>query len=168
MLQDKIKILFKRRRHNKIRYSANKIYVSRAETKHTNTRLVILFYVYNKQKASFERYVRKNINLKITKKYFVGNKIVKKLINKNRLTYTLKKQLFFFKKFNMAFVKKTDNLFKGMAYYVKLQLNLYEMPINYRLYYRLLKKLSKLQIIIFNAVDLVNFNISKFNNLVLN
>jgi len=167
MLQDKIKRLFKRRRHNKSRYSANKIYVSRAETKHTNTKLVILFYVYNKQKASFERYVRKNINLKITK-YLMTNKTVKKLINKNRLTLMLKKQFFIIKKFDMAFVKKTDNLFKGMASYVKLQLNLHEMPIYYRLYYRLLKKLSKLQIIIFNVVDLVNFNISKFNNLVLN
>jgi len=168
MLQDKIKGLFKRRRHNIIRYSANKIYVSRTETKHTNTKVDILFYVYNKQKAFFERYVRKNMNLKITKIYSVGNNIVKKLINKNRLTHTLKKQFFIFKKFNTTFVKKNDNLFSGMAPDVKLQLNLYEIPIYYKLYFRFLKKLRKLQIIIFNAVDLINFNVSKFNNLVLN
>ena len=31
MFRDKIKIFFKRRSHNKTRYSANKVYVSRAE-----------------------------------------------------------------------------------------------------------------------------------------
>jgi hypothetical protein len=165
MLQDKIKILFKRRRHNKSRYSANKIYVSRTETKHTNTKLVILLYVYNKQKASVERHVRKHINLTITKKYLVENDIVEKLINKNRLTHILKKQYFIFKKFNIAFVKKTDNLLKGIVSSVKLQLNLYKIPVYYII---LLKKLSRLQLLIFNATDLINFNISKFHTLVIN
>lgn len=59
MLLYKIKILFKRRRHNKSRYSANKIYVSRAELKHTNTKLLITLYTYNKQKSSIERYLRR-------------------------------------------------------------------------------------------------------------
>lgn len=58
MLEYKIKILFKRRRHNKSRYSANKIYVSRAELKHTNTKLYIILYTYNKQKSSIEKYIR--------------------------------------------------------------------------------------------------------------
>ena len=53
MLQDKIKILFKRRRNNKIRYSANKIYASRAELKHTNTKLFITLYIYNKKKIIY-------------------------------------------------------------------------------------------------------------------
>ena len=97
MLKDKIKILFKRRRHNKSRYSANKIYISRAETKHTNTKLVLFYYVYNKQKEYFERYVKINIYLKIIKKYIFGNVIDKKLINKNRITLTLKEQFFFLK-----------------------------------------------------------------------
>ena len=47
MLQDKIKILFKRRRDNKIRYSGNKIYASRVELKHTNTKLFITLHIYN-------------------------------------------------------------------------------------------------------------------------
>jgi hypothetical protein len=165
MLQDRIKILFKRRRHNKSRYSANKIYVSRTETKHTNTKLVILLYVFNKQKASVERHVREHINLTITKKYLVENEIVEKLINKNRLTHILKKQYFIFKKFNIAFIKKTDNLLKGIVSSVKLQLNLYKIPVYYII---LLKKLSRLQLLIFNATDLINFNISKFHTLVLN
>lgn len=63
MLLYKIKILFKRRRHNKSRYSANRLYVSRAELKHTTTKLIILFYTYNKQKSFLERSLRKIITL---------------------------------------------------------------------------------------------------------
>jgi len=63
MLQDKIKILFKRRRHNKTRYSANKVYASRAEISHTNTTILISISLYNKQKSSIERYIRKVITL---------------------------------------------------------------------------------------------------------
>jgi hypothetical protein len=76
MLQDKIKILFKRRRDNKIRYSANKIYASRAELKHTNTKLFITLYVYNKQKSSSERFIRKIITLIKFKKRIVNGKPV--------------------------------------------------------------------------------------------
>ena len=42
MLLHKIKNPFKRRRHNKSRYSANRLYVSRAELKHTNSKLLIV------------------------------------------------------------------------------------------------------------------------------
>lgn len=59
MLEDNIKILFKRRRDNKIRYSADKIYVSKAELDHTNTDISITFYLYNKQKSSVEQLIRK-------------------------------------------------------------------------------------------------------------
>jgi hypothetical protein len=61
MLQDKIKNLFKRRRANKSRYSANKIYVSKAEIKHTNTKLLIILYTYNKQKSLIEDHIRNKI-----------------------------------------------------------------------------------------------------------
>jgi hypothetical protein len=164
MLENKIKVLFKRRRHNKSRYSANKLYVSRAETKHTNTKLVILLYVYNKQKASVQRYVRKHINFTFVKKYLVEDEIVEKLTQKNRLTHLLKNQFFIFQKFNMAFVKKTDNLFKGIISNAKFQLDLYKIPVFYII---LLKRLSRVQLLIFNAVDMINFNMSKFNTLML-
>lgn len=49
MLQEKIKILFKRRRSNKIRYSANKIYVSRPEVNHTNKKLIFFYTHITKQ-----------------------------------------------------------------------------------------------------------------------
>lgn len=97
MARDKIKILFKRRRDNKSRYSANKIYVSRAELKHTNTKLLIILSTYNKQKSTFLRATRKIIYIhKIYKvlvflkdKYIVKNSdsltgILKSMIHKSR------------------------------------------------------------------------------------
>ena len=63
MLRDKHRTLFKRRRSNKSRYSANKIYVSRAEVKHTNTKLLIILSTYNKQKSMILRWIRRIVYL---------------------------------------------------------------------------------------------------------
>lgn len=67
ILTSKLKILFKRRRVRKNRFSANRIYVSRAEMKHTNAKVIITLYTYNKQKYIFNRKIRslaKNIYAK--------------------------------------------------------------------------------------------------------
>ena len=75
MLEDKIKVLFKRRRTNKIRYSMNKIFVSKGEFKHINTGLTIILYVYNKQKSSIENILTRIntlpiFNISLKKIYF--------------------------------------------------------------------------------------------------
>ena len=96
MLLYKIKILFKRRRHNKSRYSANKIYVSRTEVKHTNNKLLIILYIYNKQKLSIERRLRKIITVIRKKKIFNkqnGNNSIK-----NRIFYSLKNRFILLRK----------------------------------------------------------------------
>ena len=97
MLIDKVKILLKRRRDNKSRYSANKVYVSRAEFKHTNTKLLIIISMYNKQKSILLRKTRKIIYIKrmykilveLKDKYTVKSKDVltkfKSLVNKSRI-----------------------------------------------------------------------------------
>jgi len=98
MLQYKIKILFKRRRDNKSRYSANKIYVSRAELKHTNSKLIIILYTYNKQKLSIEQYIRKLVTLTKIKKILVEGDIKYIITHKNRIIHLLKNKFFVFKK----------------------------------------------------------------------
>ena len=98
MLQDKIKVLFKRRRDNKIRYSANKIYASRAELNHTNTTIFITLFLYNKQKSSIERYIRKVITWIGFKKIIVNGKTIFIPRHKNRLLHFFKKNFFLFKK----------------------------------------------------------------------
>jgi hypothetical protein len=207
MLQYKIKILFKRRRHNKSRYSANKIYVSRAELKHTNTKLFIILYTYNKQKSSIERYIRKFSTLtKVLKvlaesniKYIVkdrnrfislsknktlvskrvyerddednlvldehGNPILIYLVTHwNRFVPLLKNNFFVFKKWNMAFFRVTNNLLNYLALNVKIR-KLYKIPTSNIIR---LKKLFKVQKLLFNNIKSLNFNKSRFNNLVLN
>jgi hypothetical protein len=167
MLQDKKKTLFKRRRHNKTRYSANKIYASRAELKHTNTKLLITLYTYNKEKSFIERYIRKIVTLIRFKKGFIDGRAVFTPNHKNRIAHILKNNFFIFKKWNMVFFKKIDNLFK-YSFILKLKktyFNFYNIP---RYNIRLLKKFFKLRNILFNSTKWINFNKSKFNSLYLN
>lgn len=166
MLQYKIKILFKRRRNKKIRYSAKKIYASRAELKHTNTKLFITLYVYNKQKSSIERFIRKIITLIKLKKRIVNRKPVRIPYYKNRLLHLLKNNFFIFRKWNMAFFKPMNNLVRYLLVKSrKRYLKSYKIP-SYNI--RLLKKIFRLQKILFNSTKIINFNKSKFNSLNLN
>jgi len=98
MSKDKIKILFKRRRANKTRYSANKVYASRAELNHTNTTIFITLYLYNKQKSSIEQYIRKFITWIRFKKRIIDGKRIFIPNHKNRLPHLFKNNFFIFKK----------------------------------------------------------------------
>lgn len=98
MLENKIKLSLKRRRPNKIRYSANKIYLGKAELKHTNNKLTIMLYAYNKQKSFIERYIRKIVIIKFIKELFLEKGTEKITIHSNRIIYILKKRFSYFKK----------------------------------------------------------------------
>ena len=87
-----------RRRDNKSRYSAKKVYTSRAELEHTNSRLLITLFSYNKKKAWFEKKVRKIITLIKFRKAVVARKTKYIPYFKNRLLHLLKKNLFVFDK----------------------------------------------------------------------
>ena len=169
MLQDKIKILFKRRRDNKIRYSANKIYASRVELKHTNTKLFITLHIYNKQKLSIEWYILKILVLVkyiSYRKLFADGKRGFVPNHKNRIPALLKNNFFIFRKWNMAFFKTNNNLIRYFLVNLRRKyLKLSNIP-TYNI--RLLKKLVRLQKILFNSLKLLNFNKSKFNSLNLN
>jgi len=86
-----------RRRINKSRYSAKKVYTSRAELEHTNSRLLITLFSYNKKKAWFEKKVITIITLIKFRKFVKGNKKNRRYF-KNRLVHLLKKNLFIFDK----------------------------------------------------------------------
>ena len=163
MFENKIKIIYKRRPVNKKRYSANKIYVSRSELKHTNTKLIIILYIYNKQKFLLERTIRKLIKLTINEKHVQDEKeIITK--HKNRLEYIFKR-FFFFKKWKNILFNQTNNLIKNNILKIKKkQIKSYEMY----MYFRLLKRISKFKKLFIKNASLINFNKSKFSNLVLN
>lgn len=71
-INDKLK--FRRRRIKSRRYSAKRIFVSRAEIKHTNTKVLITVYTYNKHKNYFIYKFRK---IKRTLTNFIFKKINK-------------------------------------------------------------------------------------------
>jgi hypothetical protein len=166
ILEDKIKLSLKRRRPNKVRYSANKIYLSRAEFKHTNNKIIIILYAYNKQKSHIERYIRKIVKVRIIKELFLTKNLEKITTYKNRLVYVLKNNFSYFKKWNNVFLKKNNSLLNH------IQLNLKTKHIKtYNINWHnnvLLKKRYRLEQMFFNYVKLISFNKSKFSNLLLN
>jgi hypothetical protein len=167
MFKNRIKILFKRRRDNKIRYSANKVYTSRAELNHTNTNTFITLHLYNKQKSSIERYIIKAITFICFKKRIIIKDGKKKTIfipnHKNRLLYSLKNNFFLFRKFNIAFFNIINNVLRYLLVNLrKRYLMFYKIP---RHSIRLLNKLFKLQKNLFTSTKDFNFSKSKFNSL---
>lgn len=173
MLGDKIKFSFKRRRTNKSRYSAKKIYLSRPEIKHTNTKLTILLYVYNKQKLSIEKYINKIVKLTTTEKQLVKEKIEgiithriqDVMINRNRLISMFKNKVFIFKKWKTVFFKKSDNIKYLVSSFNKKHAKMFNIPTHNN---KLWKKNWNFLLTVSNYADLINFNKSKFSNLVLN
>ena len=166
MLQNSIKTLFKRRRDNKIRYSANKIYVSKPELKHTNDKVVVTLYLYNKEKSSIEQYIRKVITLIKLKKQVVEGTAEFMPNHKNRLFYLLKNKIFVFKKWNMISFKPINNPVEYLLVGLRRRyLRLYNV-VSYTT--RHLKKIIKIQKILFNSTKSIHFNINKFNSSKLN
>jgi hypothetical protein len=98
MMEDKLRLSFKRRRPNKIRYSADKIYVSRAELKHINTKLTIILYIYNKQKSSLNKIIKRILIVKRIKEYLTEKGINKITTYKNRLSIIAKRKFYYLKK----------------------------------------------------------------------
>ena len=91
-----------RARPFKARYSVNRVYTSSVEVKHTNNKILIMIYIYNKQKISIELVLKKILNILSKKKifYIKSNKKIYKMSNviyilRNRIWYVLKKKFFF-------------------------------------------------------------------------
>lgn len=111
MFRDKIKILYKRRRTNKSRYSANILYLSRTELKHTNTKLFIILYTYNKHKSTLLKLTRKNIYLKRAYKILMEDKDSYEVVSNLRSTRFLKSMVDKTRVFKVIeFVKKKQML----------------------------------------------------------
>jgi hypothetical protein len=156
------KVLFKRRRHNKSRYSANRVYVSRPELKHTNTKILIILYTYNKKKLSYIKdLIKSMLDTYLVKRYKFNSYIsdfikVYKVIVDNLFTLSLQNDFSVFNKWKIKFFRSKDNLLK------------YSSVLKRAGYYsRLLRKLINLQKEVTNITKLVHFNRFKFNNFIL-
>lgn len=94
-LEKKIKSLFLRIRLRKL--STNKVLVSKAELKHTNNKVVITTYLYNRQKKYYTEKLKKSIST--NKLRFFNRKLkIKNLVKKSLHTYKkviIQKSIFF-------------------------------------------------------------------------
>jgi len=143
MLAYKIRFSFKRRRPNKIRYSSNKIFISNAEFKHTNSKLTIFIYAYNKKKLSIENFlselatvsiINNNNNILSTEK--IEEKREEETIKdkNNRLALLLKQNLLYFKKWSNNYLTIDDNLLKHKKLNFKRKyLLLHNIPYNIKI-----------------------------------
>ena len=176
MIDYKIKKKLKRKRVRKNRNSANRIYVSRAEVKHTNNQIFIVLYIFNKQKQLLEQKIKKIVKFIHNKKkkylfkekylkykYFIKHK-TKFTLRKSRLLSILQKRFSFLNKWNCTFCKKNNNI----LFYLLLNIKNRYFILHKMYNILLLKKLSLLEEVFFYNAKLFNFNKSKFTNLLLN
>lgn len=163
MFENKIKILFKRRRANKNRYSANKIYVSRAEIKHRNINMDILLYTYDKQKSFIERTIWSFIKWPTNVKYLAENTTTNN-IEVPKLDYIFRKYFQIFKWQNVFF-KINNKILNNTVFFIKKK---YFKSESMYLNNRSFKRLYKFKQLFTNTIDSIHFNSSKFNNLFLN
>jgi len=105
------KVFFNRRKDNKVRYSANRVYTGKPELEHTNSNLFITLAMYNKKKAFFERKLRRFILLIKFWIIFIGRRKIYIPYYKERLIHVLKRNFFVFNKWNTAFFKEKTSLF---------------------------------------------------------
>jgi hypothetical protein len=164
ILQNKIKILFKRRRANKMRYSADKVYISGIELSHTNSNIFITLSLFNKRKYSIEQSIRKAITLiQYHKIRGVNNKVIYIANHKNRLLHFFKNNFCISKKWNIAFFKPIGNVVKYFTVNIgKKHLESHNILTNN---IKLLNKFITSQINLFTSTKEINFSISKYNTL---
>lgn len=160
---DKIKRLLKKRPKNI--YSANKVYLSRVELKHTSTRLLMIIYAFNKHRISTERFLLNTIEYKNIKN--IGNIQNLKTIKpyKTMLIYLLEKNFYIFNKGRLVFFKINSNILNYLIFMHKLYYLKKKTPENIIIFS---KQTYKLKSKILNHTKLFKFNIFKFNNSSLN
>lgn len=143
------KFTFTKKKYKKQKYlSLNKIYVSKAEIKHTNNKAILTIYVYNREKISLLK------KIKLIKKSFYKKIISLLHYNKNMLK--LDSYNFYYKIIKILLFKELIILRK---YKLRLNLNLYKFE------EKLLFKLKNLIKKFYNKR--VEFNIINLKSIIL-
>jgi hypothetical protein len=176
MLKNKVQ-KFKRRRNNKIRYSANKLYLSKAELKQTNTKLVVLVYLFNKEKLTIQRFLLKlskfikaYLIMRLSYKHINKGKYVNKKASK--LRYSVLYKVHSYKRLKKNYYKrlKKNNQSSFNIVYNKLSSLLLDkktLTTNSIPYTKRLKNLFKEENLLLDTAKNLNFNTFKFSNLSL-
>ncbi len=157
------------------RLSSHKIYVSNGEFKHTNNKVLITLYLFNRQKSNYERIIKKSLTrrnaiiihkrLKLIKSKAL-NSLKKANKKKILLEKTLKSNILlnykslskYITKFNKKFLIKSLNKIRLYLYYKQL-LFINKSKFNYTYLQYLKKYLEKIYMknVEFNLVNLRRF-----------
>ena len=126
-LENKLKKSNVKKRLKKL--SSNKIYVSNGTFKHTNNKVIITIFIYNRQKINYTYLIRRKFKLFLTRKLTENLLLIKSKI-KNYQTIVDKNKLIVFKELN------NELLFNK---YKSLFLNYY----NLKFYQKIIKKILR-------------------------
>lgn len=174
--------VFSRRRDNKIRYSANRVYTSRPLLQHTNSKLTISFAAYNKKKSFLEDKLKRFIILIKFWETIIAGKKIKIPYYKNRLVHTLKRNFFVLNKWNVALFEEKTSLFsyllktkwRGFHFYDYVPSIKKSTAAHLHSFYNIpnysnkgLKELAKLEKTLSGFTQEIGFNTSLFTNVVL-
>jgi hypothetical protein len=162
--------------HNKLRkLSSNRIFLSKGEFKHTNNKVIITLYIYNKQKNNYLLKLKKRYISKFLKKmlsfnkdinaqsYFSNkNKILNKLILLKKLNKINLKGLKALIEANI-FIPKVANILRDLC--EKKKINKYKAVTIYvnKFYKKLVRKSLKRLLVYIYYKQLIYINKSKFN-----
>jgi len=159
-------------RKKSLKKSLNKIYLSDGEFKHTNDKVSITLYVYNRQKINFliklKKFYKKILRRKIIlKKVHLIKKAIIRLLEYRQNRYLILKK-FKFKNnlnlnlINLSFIKKLNNkLLKRFRYCLYYKQLIYINKLKFNNFYlqgltNLIKKIYKKNIE-FNLINLKSF-----------
>lgn len=157
-------------RKKSLKKSLNKIYLSDGEFKHTNDKVTITLYVYNRQKINFliklKKFYKKILRRKIIlKKVHLIKKAIIRLLEYRQNRYLILKKIKInnnFKLINLSFIKKLNKkLLKRFRYCLYYKQLIYINKLKFNNYYlqgltNLIKKIYKKNIE-FNLINLKSF-----------
>ncbi len=167
LIENKVS-LFRHRRHNRTRYSANKIYLSNAELEHINTDLFITLYSYNKQKLSIMRRIRKLITLKKFRKIIDFEETIFIPYLRNRIFHILKKTFILVKNWNISLLLSKYNIVEPYLPKLSLRSIKHTKPYRISLFKRwFLKRSFKYKDLLAKTTKWIHFNTYKSTSISL-
>jgi hypothetical protein len=142
----------------KRRLSGNKIWVSRPEIKHTNDKIIINLFIFNRKNNLLIKKLNNNLrNLFVEKRVYIKNIILKNKENSNIFVYIMN----FYKK-NMKYLNNRLNKFLNESN-ITLKENM-QLYILKEYYIKLIKKILKKELLIIYYKQQIEFNTLKYKN----
>jgi hypothetical protein len=159
---------FMRRRTKERHRSANKIFLSKADIKHSNDKIIITLYTYNKTKKFFAKKLSR-LYRRIFTYIFVSKKKMNKLFSNNLFKPNISSEFFFLKKkYKKKLMHKSYNKLFVYKYFYNLYKNMLLNKTSDYLVYSKFKTISKKGSVLFKKFIIQSnyiFNILKRNNL---